>query len=380
MKKILIVTSIFLPGYKAGGPVKSIKNFVEALGEKYDLSIVTTDRDLGESEGYKGIKKDIVLKKKKYKVIYTTPSNRNVRFYKKSLEDYYDVIYINSLFSKLSILFLLMVNLKFIKANKVIIAPRGELAPSALELKSLKKKVFLSTFKNLKLYKKIYFQATSEEEFNFISKHMEKNFKGIYFLPNITGIVEATNSSIKVENELSIVYISRIHPIKNLNYILEVLKELSDEEKKIRLHIFGPLEDNQYYSQCRKTIDKLPENISVEYKGELPQNKVQETICKYNLFFLPTKGENFGHSIVEALLTGTPVLISDQTPWSDVSRYGAGNAFNLEDKEAFLKYIVKICEIDHNAFVEISKNVNNFVKDKIQDNKIIEGYEEMLSL
>ena len=35
---------------------------------------------------------------------------------------------------------------------------------------------------------------------------------------------------------------------------------------------------------------------------------------EYDLLFLPTKGENFGHVILESMSAGTPVLISDTTP------------------------------------------------------------------
>ena len=34
--------------------------------------------------------------------------------------------------------------------------------------------------------------------------------------------------------------------------------------------------------------------------------------------FLPSKGENFGHIIMESLAASTPVIISDLTPWKDL--------------------------------------------------------------
>src|SRR5690606_20694183 len=46
--------------------------------------------------------------------------------------------------------------------------------------------------------------------------------------------------------------------------------------------------------------------------------QVAALFSKYDLFFLPTRGENYGHVIAEALSMGTPVLISDQTPWREL--------------------------------------------------------------
>jgi glycosyltransferase involved in cell wall biosynthesis len=47
----------------------------------------------------------------------------------------------------------------------------------------------------------------------------------------------------------------------------------------------------------------------------------REILHKYDLFILPTLNENFGHSIVESLSVGTPVLISDNTPWRSSASY-----------------------------------------------------------
>ncbi|MBI9061941.1 MAG: hypothetical protein JEZ14_08115 [Marinilabiliaceae bacterium] len=44
-KKILIFIDWFLPGYKAGGPVRSMANMVEYLMEEYDFFIVTRNTD-----------------------------------------------------------------------------------------------------------------------------------------------------------------------------------------------------------------------------------------------------------------------------------------------------------------------------------------------
>ena len=46
-KKILIFIDWFLPGYKAGGPIQSISNFVNHFGTVFDISIITSNKDLG---------------------------------------------------------------------------------------------------------------------------------------------------------------------------------------------------------------------------------------------------------------------------------------------------------------------------------------------
>ena len=59
----------------------------------------------------------------------------------------------------------------------------------------------------------------------------------------------------------------------------------------------------------------MPPHVVVDYKGEVLPPDVPSVFASADLFVFPTKGENFGHVILEALSVGTPVLTSDQTPW-----------------------------------------------------------------
>ena len=55
-KDILIITGRYLPGYKDGGPVRSIKNLTDFLGDEYNFKLLTCDRDHGDKESYPNIK------------------------------------------------------------------------------------------------------------------------------------------------------------------------------------------------------------------------------------------------------------------------------------------------------------------------------------
>ena len=66
-------------------------------------------------------------------------------------------------------------------------------------------------------------------------------------------------------------------------------------------------------NNCLDLMNELPLNVKIKFKGTLPSEKVKNTFKKYDLFVFPTKGENFGHVIIESLSTGTCVLTSDKT-------------------------------------------------------------------
>src|SRR5215475_2345989 len=54
-KKILLFTDWYEPGFKAGGPIQSCRNFVKAMQNDYELYVLTSDRDLGDVQPYEKI-------------------------------------------------------------------------------------------------------------------------------------------------------------------------------------------------------------------------------------------------------------------------------------------------------------------------------------
>ena len=100
--------------------------------------------------------------------------------------------------------------------------------------------------------------------------------------------------------------------MKNLDGLLDILLGV---DCRVSLRIFGPIEDKEYWQGCQAKMSALPENIDAEYLGELLPSEVACAFSEGDLFAFPTRGENFGHVIFEALNASCPVLVSDQTPW-----------------------------------------------------------------
>ena len=67
------------------------------------------------------------------------------------------------------------------------------------------------------------------------------------------------------------------------------------------------------------------------------QKKVIETFSKYDVFLFPTKGENYGHVIFEALAGGCIPIISDQTPWNDIEQAGCGKVISLSNQRRYIE-------------------------------------------
>jgi hypothetical protein len=132
--KILIFNRAYLPGYKAGGPIQTLANMVEAFHEKFELYIVTADRDFGDSKAYDGIEVDKWNHSEKVSIFYLSPQNRTYSFIKNLVHTTdHDILYLNSFFDLEYTLFPLFATKR--KSNysaKIILAPRGEFSIGAL--------------------------------------------------------------------------------------------------------------------------------------------------------------------------------------------------------------------------------------------------------
>jgi glycosyltransferase involved in cell wall biosynthesis len=134
-------------------------------------------------------------------------------------------------------------------------------------------------------------------------------------------------------------YLGRIARVKNLDYALHALRSV---RSPVEFDIFGPISEPDYWTACLRIMGTLPANVRVRHLGSIANAAVPATLARYHLFFLPTRGENFGHAIFDALAAGLPVLISDRTPWQDLERQEAGWSLPLDAPERFAAAIERI--------------------------------------
>jgi glycosyltransferase involved in cell wall biosynthesis len=226
--------------------------------------------------------------------------------------------------------------------------------------------------KVLGLYNDITFHVTSEYELKD-TKNIISNSK-IQIANDLPENVSMNynNNLIKNPGELRIIFFSRIVPIKNLKFLLDILTEI--KVGTIKLDIYGPIEDLKYWEECTQIIHKLPTNVVVNYMGPLGHDEKYNTIQKSHLFILPSLSEGYGHAIVEAWLSGRPVIISDNTPWRNISDFGLGWDISLRNKDEYIDKISELIKKDDIEYKEMVKSIPANTKkilkldDEIQNN------------
>lgn len=343
---ILVFVAYYLPGFKWGGPVRSIANMVDCMGDELQFRIITKDREFLSEVPYSGVKVDEWNTVGKAYVFYASPANQQLCAVARLLrETSHDVLYLNSFFhSAFSLLPLLSRRLGLAPLQPCVIAPRGEFSSGALRLKLWKKRPYIAVTRFFGIYSGLVWHASSAYEFADISRVMGSIASNIVVAPNVPGLMATTHVTSKdrekgTDDALQVVFLSRISPKKNLDFALRVLSRV---RLRVDFNIYGPICEDNYWRQCQTLIDDLPEHIRVVYHGEVDPAAVAEVLARNDLFLFPTHGENFGHVILEALSVGTPVLISEYTPWQ-ADGEGGCTIRQLSDPNAFAEVITGFC-------------------------------------
>ena len=373
-KKIMLFTDWYEPGFKAGGPIRSCVNFAEQMKEEYELFIFTGDRDLGDQQPYPEIETNNWIASDGIKVFYASPAALNwesiLAHIRRTKPDY---LYLNSMYSRYFTVYpLLMRWLGIIKAQ-VVLAPRGMLKATAVQYKTGKKKIFFQLLRWLNIPRKIIFHATDETEATDIKKLFGKGVHTsqlVNFPPKQKSFLPVRKDS----GTIKIIFTGRVHPIKNLGFVLHCLQSVSGN---IVFTIVAAIEDKKYWLECREIIENLPATVTVELRQDVPHHEIEQLIYMHHLFVLPTLGENFGHAIFEALSAGRPVLISNQTPWRNLAAQHAGWDLPLNDPPAFVGVLQQVTDMDDEEFQQWSIGAWQYAKEFAKNAGLKERYKQL---
>jgi len=366
--QILVFVRCYLPGSKSGGPIRSIANLVNAIGNEIDFKIVTTDRDSGDKSPYAGIQEGQWNRVENANVLYLASRHQTWRRLRQILaETDFDTIYLNSLFNPFFTLTPLLARCRDRLPQSVIIAPRGELHPGAIAVKHLKKRVFLTASRLLTLYHGVHWHATSGEESSHIQQWFGKRSR-IKIIENLVASseIDLRSTHRPRSNPIRLVFLSRIVPKKNLAGALSMLVDVN---VPVELRVYGPLEDQAYVARCRKLASQLPSHIRVEFCGAVQHEKVRSVLSECDAFYFPTNGENFGHVVFEALSAACVPIISDRTPWQGLENAGIGWALPLSRPDRFRNAIEQCSKMDDATFLRMKQAAVDLASAQIQKNQ-----------
>ncbi len=377
--RICLVSSSFYPATFYGGPISATWDLSRKLAEKGNEIYVSTTNANGNSK--------LAIESNKY---LQKENNVFVKYYNEQIINKFslafilgiwsdikksDVVYIQYLFHYTVLVSVLV---SFILKKKVVVSPRGSLSEWGLNYKhKWIKKIWLNVFIR-PFVVNITWQACSYlevEDIKNIFKNSEvveindgidfDSFQNIEIISKLELVNQFTNQNFKKVTEVFF-SMGRLHEIKGFDVIIDAFHLFVKESPNAKLLIAGG--DDGYESFLQQKIEKLDLLDSVFLIGAVNHKNKCKLLRNCSAFTLASKFESFGIVIAEALASGTPVILSNKTPWKDIEKNKCG-IFTENNKNSFYN---SLCNIKEKKFD--SEVIKGFVKSNFDWNIIVNRF------
>lgn len=357
--RVLVLTPYFLPSQQGGGSVRALHHLAQHLGDRYELVIAAGCRDVRSRRDFEPVEQQAARQASGLDIRYLSYGFSLVPELIGLLRQDWDLIYLNSF---LSLRFSLLPLLLKRSRHRLLLAPRGELLPGALSVRSRRKRLYLALLRSLGLLKSVHWHATSNDEATQLRVlGLGPALQAPDLPPRLQADAQPPLSA--ASGPLRAVFLSRIDRVKNLGFLLDVLRQVREP---VQLDIYGPIADPGYWQQCQAQMRRLPAHVRATYHGALAPAEVPDVLRRHELFVLPTLGENNGYAISEARQAGCLLLISDRTPWTAAQRQYLLHALPLEQPQAFATAIDALARLDTEARCALRRQAQQLARELLQ--------------
>ena len=203
----------------------------------------------------------------------------------------------------------------------LVISPRGTLEPWARRQKFLKKQVAWHLYQQRNLASAAVLHATAEAE----AEHLRQLnlWQPIALIPNglELPILTTTKHNKPASDRKTILFLSRIHPVKGLLNLVEAMRLV--QPQGWRVVIAGP-DSNGHQAEVQAAIHAADLGEAFIFVGAVDDHAKWSLYQQADLFVQPSFSENFGISIADALASGVPTIATQATPWAEIEQRHCG--------------------------------------------------------
>ena len=201
------------------------------------------------------------------------------------------------------------------------------LSPASLNISVFKKSLVWLIFQ-----KCLLLSASSVLYSSTLEREVSTSFRGHSYsvIPNYS---DSSDWSFRQDEESrpslsykQIVFLGRLHPIKNIEELLYEWSNLPAVRTGWRLLLVGP-DENNYSKRLVRIISECGIVGSVSILPPVTSAEKYKLLDSSSFLILPSLSENFGNVVPESLSRGLPVIASTHTPWAGLQAEGCGYVF-----------------------------------------------------
>jgi len=210
------------------------------------------------------------------------------------------------------------------EGKPLVMSPHGCLDPVRLAHSAWKKRV-AGVLDRHCLRRATAIHATSETERGWIASYLGKarvhgSEPRVVVIPNGVELpIAARPSAQSADRVRQVLYLGRLHPVKGLELLISAWAIASrglPPQQPWRLTIAGPDEQGTLAGLEQQTHALGLTNVV--FSGPLYGMEKSQALANSDLLVLPTRSENFGLIVAEALAAGIPVITTKAAPWSEI--------------------------------------------------------------
>ena len=246
------------------------------------------------------------------------------------------------------------------RGYKVVLTPHGMLEPWIIKRHYWTRKVpALWLYQKAAVQRADCVQATAESERdNLLKLGYNSNIKVVRL-----GIdAESIEMKISWKKKRQILFLSRVHVKKGINFLVEAADVLRNELQGYKILVAGEGEADYVEAMKRMIRDRGLQDI-VQLIGGVYGDEKWRLFQTSDFFVLPTHSENFGLAIAESLASGTPVITTVGTPWSDLNSAEAGVWIEI-GTEPLVKTLRRFLSLSEDELETMGRNGRKLIETK----------------
>lgn len=318
--RVLHVIPAYFPATRYGGPTECMHRLCEALpAHGVDVDVVTTDADgpfdldvpLGSPAHFEGVAVRYFHRTPPWELKVSLPLVRHLI----RVRGAYDLLHITAIFSFPSTAAALVARAAGLP---YVISPHGILRGPAFAQKRYKKAPYWHLVERRNVEHAAALHAASELEADDIRRLVPD--ARVLTIP--FGVrPEPPRDTPRAPR--TVLFLGRQHPIKRLDRLLRAMRLVTAELPDAELVIAGPDDDGER-SRLERLLAQLTPRPRVRWLGAVAGEEKARLLAEATVLALVSDSENFGQVVLEALASGTPVVVTRGCPWQVVEAAGAG--------------------------------------------------------
>jgi glycosyltransferase involved in cell wall biosynthesis len=370
---IVHISPSYKPAFVYGGTIASVSKLCEGLSKQgHDIQVLSTTAN---GSGELDVPTNTRMLVDGVQVLYCSRLSKDPmhfsiallwQLYRIAKNESSLVVHIHSWWNFTAVLSLLMV--KLLKVPTVL-SPRGMLTCYTLDNgKTLLKKSFHRLMGKWLLQYPLLHATSLKEQRDILLLTRQKNIIVIPNLVHFPGTIQ-TSRTVSSSNCFELLFLSRIQEKKGLELLFQAVVELSFPW---RLTV-GGTGSPAYITALRQLAEKLNINESISWIGHVSNEDKYKCLANHDLLILPSHNENFGNVVLEALLSGTPVLITEGVGLSPYIRKTGLGWVSLFNKKSLIQNLIHARQ-DTTRRTHIQHTAPARVRQDFSENQLIQRY------